>query len=167
MGVSIEGIRTFLRYSDAANQMVLQAALPLSDAQLDKPFDMGRGSLRVTLLHILAGETTWLARWKGNVETPWPSESEPTLVSSMQTMFNATWTERNAYLGSLAESDLGKVQTYRDSKGELFEATLGDMLLQGCIHSTHHRAQAVNMLRRLDAGLVEMDYMNWVRRPVG
>lgn len=166
MGVTLDGVRTFLRYSDAANRMVLEAGLPLSDAQLDQPFDMGRGSLRKTLLHILAGETTWLARWKGNIETPWPSESEPTPVSSMQATFSATWTERDAYIDSLAEPDLEKIQPYRDSKGDLFEATLGDMLLQGCIHSTHHRAQAVNMLRRLDAGLVEMDYMNWVRRPV-
>jgi uncharacterized damage-inducible protein DinB len=31
-------------------------------------------------------------------------------------------------------------------------------------HSAHHRAQAVNMLRRVNAGLVELDYMYRIRQ---
>jgi hypothetical protein len=41
------------------------------------------------------------------------------------------------------------VQNYRDSKGSLFKATLNDMLIQNVMHSTHHRAQIVNAIRRV------------------
>ncbi len=164
--MTIESIRTLLRYNDAANAMVLAAALPLSDESLDTTFPMGRGSLRKTLLHIWAGESAWLSRWKGVVETPWPNENDPTPVTKVQSRIEKTRIERNEFIDGLTENDLQVPQKYRDSKGELFEATLGDMLIQGFIHSTHHRAQAVNMLRNVEAGLVELDYMNWVRQPV-
>ncbi|GJM25206.1 MAG: hypothetical protein DHS20C16_16210 [Phycisphaerae bacterium] len=166
MGVTIECVKTLLGYNDAANPLVLQAAKNLPDEALDRSFPLGRGSLRKTLLHIWAGESTWLKRWKGDVEAPWPSESEPVAVSEIAGWMDEVKRGRDSFVNGLTESALTKMQQYRDSKGKLFEATLGDMLLQGCIHSTHHRAQAVNMLRNVDAGLVELDYMNWVRRPV-
>ncbi len=166
MGMTIDSVRTLLGYNDAANQMVFDAAIPLSDEALDREFPMGRGSLRRTLLHIWAGESAWLSRWKGVVETPWPNENDPIPVSEVQSWIGDARSERDEFIGGLTEADLQVAQKYRDSKGELFEATLGEMLLQGFIHSTHHRAQAVNMLRNVDAGLVELDYMGWVRRPV-
>ncbi|MCA9251313.1 MAG: DinB family protein [Phycisphaerae bacterium] len=166
MAITLEGVRTLLRYNDAANALVFEAAKGASDDSLDQRFPMGRGSLRRTLLHIWAGEDTWLKRWQGKVETPWPSEREPVAVSQIFEWMHNVKRERDAYIKGLQEPALDAVQRYRDSKGELFEASLADMLLQGCIHSTHHRAQAVNMLRNVDAGLVELDYMSWVRRPV-
>jgi uncharacterized protein YciI len=57
------------------------------------------------------------------------------------------------------------VQVYRDSKGSLFQATLGDMLMQGVMHTKHHQAQAVNALKRLGAAWPELDYMYRVRKP--
>jgi uncharacterized damage-inducible protein DinB len=69
-------------------------------------------------------------------------------------------------VNGLTEKELGQMIAYRDSKGSLFAATLSDMLLQGILHSVHHRAQAVNMVRRLGGAALEMDYMTFVRRPV-
>ncbi len=166
MAITLEGVRTLLRYNDAANALVFEAANGASDDSLDQRFPMGRGSLRRTLLHIWAGEATWLKRWQGEVETPWPSEREPVAVSKISEWMQGVKRDRDAYINGLEEAALDGIQRYRDSKGELFEASLADMLLQGCIHSTHHRAQAVNMLRNVEAGLVELDYMNWVRQPV-
>ena len=79
--------------------------------------------------------------------------------------FDSTWKERDAFLATLSNEDLTRNQSYRDSKGGLFSASLGDMILQGCIHSIHHRAQAVNMIRRVGGAGLEMDYMTWIRKP--
>jgi uncharacterized damage-inducible protein DinB len=166
LDITVESVRTLLRYNDVANSLVLEAAKELSDESLDASFSMGPGTLRKTLLHIWAGEATWLNRGKGEAEAPWPSESEPVPVLEIARWMNDVKRDRDSFMDGLENSALTNVQQYRDSKGERFEATLGDMLLQGCIHSTHHRAQAVNMLRNVDAGLVELDYMSRVRRPV-
>ncbi len=152
-------------YSDWANGVVLEAAAGLSDGQLDEPFDMSVGTLRRILLHILNGEEVWLKRWQGEAETPWPGEAAKTGVADMADRFRACWQKRDAFLESLDDADMGRRLTYRDSKGALFSATLGEMVLQMAIHSAHHRAQAVNMIRRVGGPGLEMDYMAHVRKP--
>lgn len=158
-------VQTLLNYSDWANGCLLKAASPLSDAQLDQPIDMGMGSLRRTLLHILAGEAVWLQRWKEQTETKWPDETLKTPVGKIAEQFESVSRERDAFLRATPESNWNRDVTYRDSKGSLFHAKLGDMMLQMCLHSHYHRAQAVNMLRRVAGHAPELDYMMWVRKP--
>lgn len=161
----LDRFRAFLRYSEWANAQLLHASAGLSGEKLDQPFDMGRGSLRKTLLHLWAGESVWLARWNGQSDTPWPDEERKADVPNIDEQFRQVYSERTALLATLKDADVDRVVTYRDSKGSLFKATLGDMIMQGIVHSIHHRAQAVNMLRRLGADAPEVDYMYWVRKP--
>lgn len=160
-------IDAFLRYGDWANERILRTAGGLSDDKLDTSFEMGLGTLRRTLIHILAGEAVWIERWQGRAETPWPNQDEPLSVAEITHRLRGTHQPRDAFLASLSTPDLGRSVTYRDSLGERFAARLEDMILQLCIHSAHHRAQAVNMLRRLGADAPDLDYMYWVRRPAG
>ncbi|MGE0480974.1 MAG: DinB family protein [Phycisphaerae bacterium] len=152
------------RYNDWANTQLLDAAQHLSADRLDRPFEMGVGSLRRSLIHIYNGEHVWLERWKQRPAL-WPSESDPTPVAELRTRFAANARERDAFLAALSGDAAEREQVYRDSKGSLFRAPLVDMILQGYNHSTHHRAQAVNMLRQLGAGVVELDYMMSLRQP--
>lgn len=163
--LTLDSAREFLTYNDWANRELLQAAGPLPDEALDRPFDMGVGALRRTLIHIYNGETVWLERWRGRVETPWPTEDERLAVETLACRFVALTAVRDDYLGRLRDADLAESVTYRDSKGGLFRATRGAMLMQALVHSAHHRAQAVNMLRRVGGALVELDYMMHVRQP--
>jgi uncharacterized damage-inducible protein DinB len=155
-------IRRLFEYSDWSNARLIEGAAPVNDGDLDRPMDIGPGTLRRTLLHIYSGESVWLARFKG--ESPsWPSESDLVKVKDLGDRLIASAKAREEFLQSLAPTDLDRVQTYRDSKGSLFKATLRDMLLQGILHSKHHQAQAVNILRRLGAAWPELDYMYRVR----
>jgi uncharacterized damage-inducible protein DinB len=164
--MTLNASRPLLRYNDRANDEVLRAAGGVPDAALDRLFEMGVGSLRRTLIHIYNGEHVWLSRWRAQAETKWPPEDEPTPIAELAGRFEAHRRARDAYLATLPEAALAEVVTYRDSKGALYKAQRGDMLLQACVHSIHHRAQAANMLRRLGAGLVELDYMMSLRQPV-
>ena len=164
--VTVEGLRPLFEYNDWADRQVLAAGARCDDAALDRSFDMGVGSLRATLLHLYNGEFVWLQRWQGRSETKWPSEEERVGADALLKRFETMWRERDAFLKKIAGSDLGRTVIYRDSKGSEFQAALSDMLLQMLVHSTHHRSQAVNMLRHVGAGPVELDYMMAVRRPV-
>lgn len=161
-------LRRMFDYSDWANAAVVEAAGLLSDEVLDREIDIGPkpGSLRRILLHTLAGETVWLSRWKGNVENAWPNERLNAPVKEIAAAFEKVVEDREVFFSTLSELQLTAAQTYRDSKGSLFKATLRDMLIQGLVHSVHHRAQAVNALRRLGGKPPEVDYMGHIREPV-
>lgn len=154
-----------LDYNDWANDALLAAAEPLGDEQLDRPFDIGPGSLRAILLHTETGEAVWLRRWRGETEAPWVAGAGRS-IAQMRARWLMQRSERAAFLARVDGAALTREQVYRDSKGNLFRATLVQMITQGLVHSTHHRAQAVNVLRRLGAGVVELDYMYHVRRAV-
>lgn len=145
--------------------MVLDAAAPLTDAQLDQPFDMGVGSLRRTLPHLLGGESVWLCRWRGERDTRWPDEREPARVEVIRERFACTWRDREVFLRGLTQADYARRIVYRDSYGNLYSAVLQEMILQGLVHSMHHRAQAVNMIRRVGGSAPQMDFMYLVREP--
>jgi len=163
--IDLGTIRAFLKYNDWADERLLAAAGALSDDQLDHPFDIGRGSLRKTMLHIVAAEEVWAERWRGQAKTPWPNEEERVAAATMQERLKRTWKRRDAFLATVGNDELSRDVVYRDSFGSLYRAALGDMMLQLCIHSTHHRAQVVNMLRRLGDEPPELDYMYWIRQP--
>jgi uncharacterized damage-inducible protein DinB len=152
-------------YNDDANDLIFTAATTVNESKLDTPFDMGRCSLRKTLIHILAGEDVWLKRWQGHVETPWHDEDKPLTVEAIHKGIKTVSVERDAFLKKVGSAELAAYRTYRDSKGSRFQASLSDMIFQAFTHSTHHRAQAVNMLRRLEIGLVEVDCMTLRRKP--
>jgi uncharacterized damage-inducible protein DinB len=164
MTADLATVRTLLDHSDWSNRTLLEAALPLEEAELERDMQIGPGSMRRILLHIYNGEAVWLKRWQGNAETKWPSEQEKIGVRDLAERFERCWVERDGFFAGLMAIDVARVQPYRDSKGTLYTATLGDMLLQGVLHSKHHQAQAVNALKRLGASWPELDYMYRVRR---
>ena len=160
-------IQRLLEYSVWANAEVLNAAAMVSEEQLDRALEIGpgAGSLRRVLTHTWAGEDMWLRRWRAEPDPRWPDENEVFSVAQLRLRFEKTRAERDAFTATLREDALARVQTYRDSRGGLFRATLADMLLQGIVHSIHHRAQATNAIRRLGGKAPEMDYMMRIRQP--
>lgn len=163
--MNLEAIKSFLRYSDWCNEEIERSAAAVDDAGLDRPFDMGLGTLRRTFQHIRDAEQVWLQRWMGKVEVPWPKEQPVEPVRKVGDDLRRNAAERDAFVKSVIESNLTKIIPYRDSKGSMYETTLLDMMLQTCIHSAHHRAQAVNMLRRVGRPVLDLDYMYWCRKP--
>jgi uncharacterized damage-inducible protein DinB len=162
----LEPFAMMFQYGDWADGRLLDAAASVPDERLDESFDMGRGTLRKTLVHLWAGHDVWLARWQGKADTPWPDENQPITIAELRDRLARTQQRRGDFIAGLSPADPDAQLTYLDSLGGIFSATLGQMMLQGANHATHHRAQAVNMLRRLRAGLVELDYMMRVRTPM-
>lgn len=165
MPFSLAHFRRMFEYSDAANRLVLEAAGGLDGTLIDREIDIGPspGSLRRILVHTYNGERVWLSRWKGGEETKWLPENVAPSTTELLAAFETVWAERDAWFAALPDTAFDVVQRYRDSRGTLYRASLGDMLLQGFVHSTHHRAQAVNALRRLGGRPPEVDYMVRVR----
>jgi len=63
--LSVARLRDAFDYNDWANRSIVNASKALSDAQLDRPFEMGMGTLRKTIIHLEGAERFWLDNWCG------------------------------------------------------------------------------------------------------
>jgi len=160
--VDLETLRDFFRYTDWANDRVLTAAAALSDEQLDRPFDMGLGTLRKTLLHIRDAECWWYGNWTNGPDRPFPKLEAQTRVAAIRESFHQAAEQRNAYI-ALGHADMARPVSAQPRPDRVLTFKLGETLLQLCHHSTHHRAQAANMLRHVGATPPELDYVHMLR----
>lgn len=148
------GLRTFselLTFNDWAREKLLAAAAPLSDAQLDRTFEMGEGSLRATLAHLWFAEQIWLDRWLGG-NRPQLAKADPAIsIAELHERFRRTGAERAAFLTAKSDRDLDAPISFTNMRNETYTFSLRDLLLHVCNHGSHHRAQAVNMLRHVGA----------------
>ena len=74
-----------------------------------------------------------------------------------------TAARRNELLDSLASAELERIVKAKFRPGREFSLPMGDSMIQLCGHGTHHRAQAVNMLRRLGTQPPDLEYVVWFR----
>jgi uncharacterized damage-inducible protein DinB len=156
-------IRRWLAYGDARQRELFAASVDLPDEALDRPFEMGLGTLRATLLHIRFGEQWWLENWTLGPGRPFPELGDQTPVAQAAGLFDQTVRERDRFLDGLSDADLSRAVAVEPRPGVVRRFPLGVTLLQTCHHGVHHRAQAVNMLRRVGGPRLEMDYMTSVR----
>lgn len=145
----LDTIRVLFTYQDWTRDRLMAAVEPLSDKQLDRPFEMGPGSLRQTVGHLYASEWLWLARWKGRPPVRSDVPSDFASMTALRKAWRLTGDERNEFLDTLEDSDLSKQISYTGLDGNERTFTLGQMMLHVCNHGTHHRAQALNMLRHV------------------
>lgn len=152
------------KYNDWANDWLMNTAAALDDEQWDRPFEMGMGSLRKTMQHLYQVERLWLERWKGVMQPPLPSPDDVSTTHKLRQCFGTVMKDRGAFVDQLGEAGLARTISYRNVKGEQFSNRFGDMMHHVCNHGSHHRAQALNMLRRLGVKVSNIDYLVMKRR---
>lgn len=161
--LSVDLLRRYLGYGDWANGRIAAAVGGLSDPQLDQPFEMGVGTLRQTLLHIRFAEQWWLENWTVGPDKPFPELEETTPLAEIVRLTRQTATARDAYLSRQSDADLTRIVQAKPRPGVVREFPLGVTALQICGHGTHHRAQALNMLRQFGVAAPELDYVVMLR----
>ena len=156
-------LKELFGHNDWANQKILSIAADLPDAALDRSFEMGEGTLRRTLNHMIAAERVWLDRWKKHATPRYRSDPAGTPIAALSGEFREVAAERDAFLTSCSQVDLNSPLHYKNTRGDAFAFVLGDLMLHVYNHGVHHRAQAVNMLRHVGAATPKpgVDYIFW------
>ncbi len=156
-------IRRYYAYGDAVRREMHAAAEGLGDDRLNRPFEMGVGSLRRTLVHVFHGEWWWHENWTKGPGTPFPKPDEGVSISELSARFDEVAAARNAMLDAMSEADLARPVEVAPRPDLRREFPIGVTMLQLCTHGTHHRAQANNMLRHLGAEPLKLDLILWAR----
>lgn len=162
--LSVPLLQRYYRYGDWANEQVSAVAAGLNDDQLDQPFEMGVGSLRTTLIHVRDAERWWMENWLAESPPVYVEPPADTSVANLSELYRQTIARRNEILADCSSDDLLRQVTAQPARDKTISFTLGDTMLQLCGHGTHHRAQVLNMLRRLGADVPRLDYSVMLRR---
>jgi len=134
-------------YNDWANEKILMMSESLHDEQLDTPREMGMETLRRTLFHLLAAETIWLERWRGQPWRALPLDPDGASVADLRESMRQIAQERSSFLDEHRADQWSAQIDYRDSLGVAHQHRLLDLILHVFNHATHHRAQALNFLK--------------------
>jgi len=139
-------------------QLILRAR-ELSDEQLDRYMNIGPGSVRATLAHIVWNTEAWACLMTG--ESPVRLPSPPVLDDISQRHEIAT--QRLARLGrDVADRSAWDDRWIDELDDPPSEKTFGGAIAHVLTHSMHHRAQLLNMMRRLGlTDLPEGDVLTW------
>jgi uncharacterized damage-inducible protein DinB len=163
LALESDTIAEYFRYADWARDRIHAVAGELTDAQLDRPFEMGVGTLRKTLLHIRFAEQWWLENWTLGPGRPFPELDEQSSIAELVRLFDQTARQRSQFIAGCRAADLLCPVSAHPRPGVVRTFPLGVTMLQLCGHGTHHRAQALNMLRHVGAQTPGLDYIVWLR----
>ena len=120
-------------------------AEPLRPQRPDRNHPCAQATLLLT--HVLRAEEVWHARIHGGVG-PIARLWEPLPVEQLPPLAEACARGWQTFLANLSADDLAGTVAYQNSKGEVFEQGLNEVLDHVANHGTHHRGQIVLLLRQ-------------------
>jgi uncharacterized damage-inducible protein DinB len=153
-----EDIQLLYEYDRWANDRVFLAAAKLSMKEFTRDLGGSFHSVRDTLLHIVAGEWSWLEYWK--VTSP-DSAFLAGLKARREALFNPDafrgldavrlkWAEiermQIEFVNEITDELLQKLIPFRTT-----QVKLARLMQHVANHSTYHRGQAALMMRQLNA----------------
>lgn len=140
-------IDSLYAYNDWGNEKIFQLAEGLTDDQLDAQREMGFGSLRATMFHILAAEQVWLQRWLNHPEPSFSVDPQGMSMVAIRSTLRDLSDQRRSLIDSERSSNWTRKVDYRDLRGNQHSNRLVDLLLHVANHGIHHRAQALHFLK--------------------
>jgi uncharacterized damage-inducible protein DinB len=113
------------------------------------------------MAHIVASERIWMARLRQEPSSlpVWP-DLDPEACAGEITELQGEW-ER--CLESLTDEDLEDGVAYRNSLGQFWTSTVGDILTHVVLHSSYHRGQIAAAVREAGGPPAYTDFIHAVR----
>ena len=170
-----ETMRTMYGYNRWATERVLEASTRVTPEQFLTAGGAGQGSVRDTLVHILASQQGWLAWWEGSVSVSVSVEEifrRPLLpadypdVAAVRSAGEALEQRTQAFVAWLSDADAARVYAHTRPDGKEWRLPLWLRLLHVVNHGTQHRSEAASMLTGFgqSPGDLDVPYF-WQRGP--
>jgi len=141
--------QTLYDYHYWANQRILTQVEKVSDADFIKPLSKGYGSLRATLVHMIAAEGVWSTRLLGESPLAMLREADLPTLAAIRARWSEVQVKFRTLIAEMTDAELQRVVEYKNTRGEPFSRPVWQVLAQVANHGTQHRAEAAAMLTDL------------------
>lgn len=114
------------------------------------------------MAHIVGSEYLWLARLREEAPTVavWPDFDLAACAAGLVELESA-WAH---WLETLEPESLGEGVGYRNTRGEFWTSTMGDILTHVILHSSYHRGQIASAVRAGGETPAYTDFIHAVRQ---
>lgn len=156
-----EVLTMMAHYDRWATNRLLQSCRALREPDLDRPAPMGLGSLRRTLVHVVANAECWLDRAEGRAPPRFNSNPAATLDEIAQ-RFNAAADQLDRVI-RLPGDEIMPCHFQEPDGSVTLGLARAAIIVHAMNHATHHHAQCLHMLKL--AGhepLPEIDFIDSV-----
>jgi uncharacterized damage-inducible protein DinB len=149
----LEHLRRQFAYDAWANREVL-SGLRASAHPAPRPLQL--------LSHILSAELLWLERIRQQPQSlpVWPDFTFEQCESRIEKMAQL-WHE---FLTALSHDGLAELVSYKNSKGEVWNSSVEDILTHVVLHSAYHRGQIASQVRGGGEQPAYTDFIHAVRQ---
>jgi uncharacterized damage-inducible protein DinB len=145
--MAVQLIRELYDYHRWANRRLFDVATGLGDAiTRDMGTQWSVPTVKAMFAHLYGADFIWLSRWKGTSPSRLPGDADFPTLGDLRAAWDALETEQRAFVEGLAETDLARPVTYRNTAGEQFSVALGPLLQHVVNHATHHRSEVATMI---------------------
>jgi uncharacterized damage-inducible protein DinB len=155
-------LERLVRYDAWTTEQYLALSADLTDEQLDRPFDLGPGTLRQTWLHLIGNVETWTALMRGRAQRPAAPPAIPPAMAALRARFEASAPDFAALARELAAANrLDELWTdVLDTPPQ--RKSYGGAIAHVLMHNAQHRSEICHMLQRLGVSAVpEGDVLSW------
>jgi len=169
--MNLADIKRLFDYTEWANDLAMQAAAKLPDADLRRDVGISHGSIFGTLVHMAGAEWIWVERWHGHSPAKaeawglWSTEAcadLPTLTDGWGDVID----KRTRLLSELDEDRCHADLAYKLLSGDPSSMPLVDQMQHVVNHATMHRGQIVGMIRQLGIDPPSTDLLFYLRREI-
>ena len=145
--MSVALIRELYDYHRWANRRLFDVAAGLGEAATR---DMGPHwsfpTLKGMFAHIYGADDVWLRRWKGSSPGRLQGDADFASMADLRGKWDALEEEQRRFVEGLADADLARLISYKNTSGQEFRVALAPLLQHVVNHATHHRSEAATMI---------------------
>jgi uncharacterized damage-inducible protein DinB len=155
------GLEWLVRHHTWANKTVVESCKSLTEEELARNFEMGWGTIELTLLHMVGAIMRWCDRLGDRPLRPFPEESQRKFtIDEISSMMSAACNDFETCALRPSSGTGGTVSVVLSTTGR---RDIPGVVVCGHIitHSAHHRAQIANMLRRNGRKVPEVDVIDF------
>ena len=151
-------IRNLYAYNEWANNLVLKAALALSEEQLRQESGVSMGSTFANLAHVVRAQMGWLGFWRTGERQPVPEPPETGAREWLQQAYERSHDELRGFVETLTDEGLGRTLERTDGEGKVHRWQLWQLMAHVANHGTQHRSETALALTALGRSPGDLDY---------